>query len=183
MSNRLARTLLEGLVLLVIWVGLWADVTVANVLSGVLVATGVLALFRWPAAARDAGLVIRPLRALCFLVWFLWQLAKSNVAVARLVLSPTPALDPGIVAYRLHTTSPGVATVVANAITLTPGTLTLTVDRNPLTLYVHCVQTGDVAATKASLLELELQVLRAFAPREEIEAAEATLASLQGAGS
>jgi multicomponent Na+:H+ antiporter subunit E len=178
MTPRAARTLLEGTALVVIWVGLWADISVANVASGILVAAGVLALFHWPAQARNAGLVIRPLRVVWFLLWFLWQLAKSNIAVARLVLSPRPALDPGIVAYRLHTASPGVATVVANAITLTPGTLTVTLDRDEPTLFVHCVQVGDPAATRAGLAELELQVLRAFAPRAEIDAAAADLARL-----
>jgi multicomponent Na+:H+ antiporter subunit E len=177
MTARRTRTLLELVVLVVIWVGLWADLSVANVVSGVLVAGGVLALFGWSAASRDAPLVVRPLRIAVFALWFLWQLVKSNIAVARLVVSPRPALDPGIVAYRLHTASPGVATLVANAITLTPGTLTVTVDRDPPTLFVHCVQVGDLAATMASLAELELQVLRAFAPAHEIEAAAADLAA------
>ena len=173
MSHRTVRTLLEAAVLVVVWVALWADLTVANVLSGIVVATGVLALFRWTAAARDARLVVRPLRALRFVTWFLWQLLKSNVAVARLVLSRRPALDPGFVAYRLHTESPGVATLVANAVTLTPGTLTVTLSRDPLVLYVHCLRVVDVSSVRASLLELELHALRAFAPRDEVDAAAA----------
>lgn len=177
MTARLTRTLVELLVLVVVWVGLWADVSVANVASGVLVGAGVLALFHWRADARDAPLVVRPLRVAWFAVWFLWQLVKSNIAIARLVVSRRPALDPGIVVFRLHTASPGVATAVANAITLTPGTLTVTVDRDPPTLFVHCVQVGDLGETMTALAELELQVLRAFAPRHEIDAAAADLAA------
>jgi multicomponent Na+:H+ antiporter subunit E len=172
-SARWLRTAVELVVLVVIWVALWADVSVANVVTGVLVAVGVLAVFDWRRGALDDPLVLRPVAAASFLLWFLWQLGKSNVAIARLVLTPRPDLAPGFVAYRLHTPSPGLATLVGNAVTLTPGTLTVTIDRTNATIYVHSLRAHDVAAVHRDLLELEWRALRAFGTRRELEAAQA----------
>ena len=68
----------------------------------------------------------------------------------------------GIVAVPLRGCSDAVATLIADAISLTPGTLTLEVRRDPLTLYVHALDTRDVEQVQRDVRTLEVLAVRAF---------------------
>ena len=160
--------------LVVVWVALWGDLSVANVASGVVLALVV------PAALRGAPRVhapIRPLQLLRFLGFFLVNLVRSNVDVARYVLSLKSTLREGILAVPLQDPDDDlVATVVANAITLTPGTLSLelveTVEggERRRTLYVHLLDVEPVESRRTELLTVEYMALRAFGREEAIAA-------------
>jgi multicomponent Na+:H+ antiporter subunit E len=87
---------------------------------------------------------------------FFRQLVRSNFRLARIVLSPDLPVDPGIVKIRTRLSSRMGRLMLANSITLTPGTLTVDVDGE--WLYVHCVTTGatDVeGATREIAADLE----------------------------
>jgi multicomponent Na+:H+ antiporter subunit E len=142
-----------------IWLALWADVSAANALSGVAASLAVVALFR---SGRTGRVVVRPLAALRFAVHFLRSLVASSVVVARTVVTPRDRIRTGIVAVPLRGCSDGVATVIADAITLTPGTLTLEVRREPLTLYVHALDVRDVEQVRGEVRTLEILAVRAF---------------------
>ena len=77
--------------------------------------------------------------ALRFAVFFLWQLALSNLRVAYDVITPRLYMRPGIVAVPLDATTDQEITLLANLITLTPGTLSLDVSEDRRTLYVHAM--------------------------------------------
>ena len=53
-------------------------------------------------------------------------------------------------------------TLIADAITLTPGTLTLEVRRTPLTLYVHALDVRDPAVLQDEIRTLEVLAVKAF---------------------
>jgi len=137
-----------------VWVGLWGSVTPANVLGGLAVAlllVTTLPLTRVPTAA-----VVRPVALLRFLAFFVVDLVRSSVQVAVLVLQPRRALRQAVVAVPVRGASDSLLTLLANAISLTPGTLTLEVDRPGSTLYVHVIDVGEsVDAVRADLLEVE----------------------------
>lgn len=158
-------TIVRLAVLVVIWLALWSDVTVANVASGVAVAAGVvLVAGRWPAGE----VIVRPVAAVRFAMHFLYKLVESTVVVARTVLAPSDRVHTGIVAVPLRGCSDAIATLVADAISLTPGTLTIEVRRDPLTLYVHALDVRDVEAVQADVRRLELLALRAFGPADAL---------------
>lgn len=75
---------------------------------------------------------------LVFGVVFVWEMAKANFDVAYRVLHPRRPLSPGILRVTSRCQSPLGRVFLANAITLTPGTLT--VDLHGETLYVHCIR-------------------------------------------
>ena len=137
-----------------VWVGLWGSVTAANVLGGVAVAlllVTVLPLTEVPTAA-----VVRPFALLRFLAFFAVDLVRSSLQVAALVLAPRRALRQAVVAMPVRGASDSLLTLLANAISLTPGTLTLEVDRPGSTLYVHVIDVGEgVDAVRADLLHIE----------------------------
>lgn len=149
----------------VVWVALWGSPTPANLLGGV--AAGALALGAVPLQRRDPGrgtVTVRPLAALRFGAFFLWALVRASAVVAWEVVTPRNRIHEGIIALPLRTRSHGVATVVANAISLTPGTLTIEVAREPLTLFVHVLHLREVDTVRRELRRLETLALRAFDP-------------------
>ena len=70
-----------------------------------------------------------------------------------------------MVACPLLNQTPLVATIVSDAITLTPGTLTLDVRTDPTVLYVHVLGLGDPDDVRADVKELERLVVGAVEPR------------------
>ncbi|MEM9657765.1 MAG: Na+/H+ antiporter subunit E [Planctomycetota bacterium] len=81
----------------------------------------------------------RLLRVIPFAVWYLGELVRCNVRVARDVLTPTLRNRPGIVAVPLDCETDAEITAAANLVSLTPGTLSLSVSRDRSKLYVHCM--------------------------------------------
>ena len=92
------------------------------------------------------------LAALRYVFFFAKELVKSNLNLARIVLSPGLPLKPGIVKVRTRLQSPVGRLLLANSITLTPGTLT--VDMDGEWLYIHWVTTEaeDVEAATAAIV-------------------------------
>lgn len=144
-----------------VWVLLWSDLTVGNVLGGVLVAGAVVATFRTRAPGRP---VLRPLRAARLGMWFAVALIRSTAVVARTVVQPRGRVHGGIVAVPLRTTSDALATVVASLVSLTPGTLSLELRRRPMVLYVHALDLRSASQVAAEVHRLEDLVAAAFAP-------------------
>jgi multicomponent Na+:H+ antiporter subunit E len=146
-------------VLVATWLALWSDVSVANVLSGLLVAGAVVLAFD---TGRAGTVVVRPNHAARFALHFLYKVVEASVVVARTVITPKRRINTGIVAVPLHGCSDALATLIADAISLTPGTLTLEVRRDPLTLYVHALDVREVEQVRADVRRLELLAVRAF---------------------
>ena len=149
----------RALLILAVWLALWGDISAANVLSGLLVAAAVIMLFRsW----RPGQIVIRPLGACRLALFFSYKLVQSTVVVAQAVVMPSHRVHTGIVAVPLQGCSDALVTLIADAVSLTPGTLTLEVRRNPLTLYIHALDVRDVDAVRADVRRLEVLAVKAF---------------------
>ena len=117
------------------WVALWGDLSWANVLSGLVVAVLVLSAVRLPPSG--AGYRVSPGPALRYLLVFAKDLAESTAEVARQVFWPVGRLRPAVLEVSMAGTDPGLLSLVANTITLTPGTMTIEVDDERGLLWVH----------------------------------------------
>lgn len=157
--------------LTVLWVLAWGSASPANILSGLLIAVGLLVAvpdhWNWRGRPR-----FRPVAVARFVGHIVRQTLASNVAITRLVLSPRPRLDTAVVAVPLPDCSDFLVTVVANVIALTPGTMVLEVDREPHTIvYVHVLSLTDPDATRRDVLHLAELAHAAFgsSPRPSSE--------------
>jgi multicomponent Na+:H+ antiporter subunit E len=94
---------------------------------------------------------------------FLWDLVVSSVQVARAVVSPRDITRPRFVTVPLRVTTDAEITLVANFISLTPGTLSVDVSPDRRTLLVHDIFAGDSSeGARASVRDgIEARVLRA----------------------
>lgn len=167
---------LVGLVLM--WIALWGTPSLANVLAGAAVAVAVM-VFADHVQPRPVR-YLDPVAALKYLLTFSKQLLVANWQVIRAVLRPDE-IRPGILAMPLYGASDAVVTLVANSITLTPGTLTLETDRrdNVAILYVHALDLTDADGVREDICELELLAVDAFAGPDAQAVQARTLAELE----
>jgi multicomponent Na+:H+ antiporter subunit E len=143
-----------------VWLALTGWFTPANVLLGLAVGVVVTGLV----GGRGGRMAMpRPLKLIWLLGLFLVELWRSAVRVARLAFSPRLALKPAIIAFPLTVESDAEITLLANMITLTPGTLSVDVSADRRVLYVHCVDTADIDAEIAAIRSgFEQRILEAF---------------------
>lgn len=146
--------------LVIVWVALWRDVTVATAASGLVLA--VVLLWAFPPRTEAVPTAARPWALLRFSAYFAWKLVEATAVVAWEVLTPQNRIHEGVVAIPLQGVSETVTTVVANAISLTPGTLTLEVRQNPTVLYVHILHLHAIERTRADIERLEHLAIEAF---------------------
>lgn len=157
-----------------VWVGLWGTVTPANVLGGLVV--GVVLVAALPLNEVESDGIVRPLGVLRFVVHFAKDLVVASLQVSALVLRPRGPLRQAVIAVDVRGESDRLLTLLANAISLTPGTLTLEVDRPRGLLYVHALDVGadpsGVERLRADILRVErLAVLAIGSPRARRELA------------
>jgi multicomponent Na+:H+ antiporter subunit E len=92
---------------------------------------------------RDASPYHRFAQLLIYLVWLIFQIVRANLSVIARVLGPRSAIDPAIVRVRTNARTDLGKTLFANAITLTPGTVT--VDVNGDRVVVHALVSRNAA--------------------------------------
>jgi len=156
--------------LVVVWVTLWEVASWANFLAGTLVAAAVVYLVP-PHPSRPVG--FRPLPALRLLVYFLWELVEASAFMAWEVMTPRNRIGAAVVSVQLTSEMDGVVTAVANMVSLTPGTVTLDVDEDTRTIFVHVLHLKSVEETRRSVKRLEDLNLAAFPPRPIAASSEA----------
>lgn len=154
-------------VFLAAWI-LWLALTVpwqpAQILAGALVAALAAVFVRplLPAGFTGPGPAALG-RFLLFIPVFLLEMVKANLQIARIVLHPALPMRPRVLTAKTELTSDTGRMLLANAITLTPGTLT--VDATDDELVIHCVNpTPEQEADPRRLLHPFEDHIRRFAP-------------------
>lgn len=125
--------------LLILWILLTWSLQLSDVLAGVVVSLLAVWLFS-DLFPEEATRFVHPSRLFWFIVFlpvFFWHVLKSNIDVAYRVLHPEIPIKPGIVKVKTSLKSELAKTILANSITLTPGTLTI--DCLDEHLYVHWI--------------------------------------------
>lgn len=136
--------------LFLFWILISNSLDPGSLLVGAVAALVIAALFRdgltplsefraTPAAFWAAGL---------YLIYFTKELVRSNIRLAWIVLSPELPINPGIVRVRTKLKSRMGRLLLANSITLTPGTLTVMVEDE--WLYVHWVTVEETEIDAAT---------------------------------
>lgn len=140
--------------LVALWLLAWGEITVANVVSGVVVAAALLTAF--PLGVRTSSRVRLHAAGMARLgAYVALQLVISNVEMAREILRRRPSAQPGVLAYRLRHPSEEVITLMSSVIALSPGTMTVDVSGDSSTIYVHFLLLHDIEAARADIARLE----------------------------
>lgn len=96
-------------------------------------------------------ILVRAWKLVALGVYFVVELVVSSLKVAWDVVTPRHRSRPGILAVPLDVRSDATITVLANLVTLTPGTLSLDVSADRRTLYVHAMFIDDVESARAEI--------------------------------
>ena len=159
------RFFLPG-VLLGLWLLAWGEVSVANVVSGVVLIAVLLAAF--PSARRSGPRVrVHPIALVRLGGYVLAQLTVSNVLVAREIVSRRSRVRTGVVGYRVQQPSDLTLTLMANIVALAPGTMPVDVTDDPPVLYVHFLLLSDVDAARRTMARLEQLIVAAIDSRPD----------------
>jgi multicomponent Na+:H+ antiporter subunit E len=134
------------------WVVLTGDVSVWNILFGLLLGGLAVAVAR-PLGPRPLLATVRPLKLASLLLFLAWEIVVANLKVAAAVLGPRRLLRPALVAVPLDVKSDGQIAVLANLISLTPGTLSLDVSPDRRTLYVHAMSASSADDLRRDIKE------------------------------
>jgi multicomponent Na+:H+ antiporter subunit E len=137
----MAGLFLLNLILALTWAALQGELNAVNLVIGFLISAAIIYLFRRMFFGRvyfkKVGL------GLTMALVFIKELLKSNIAVLRVVLSPRLRVRSGVIAVPTELTNDVALTMLANMITLTPGTLTLDISPDRRYLYVHTLNLDD----------------------------------------
>lgn len=156
--NKARDAVLLFATLLLFWVLLNASLARDVLLVGAL-ASGVIAFFFRGHLAWFSELRLTPkalATTVAYVFFYLKELVKSNVNVAVIVLSPSLPVNPGIVTVRTKLKSAMGRMLLANSITLTPGTLTVDLDGELLHIHWVTVDSPDIEqATQAIVAGFE----------------------------
>ena len=150
-----------NLLLAIVWIAVTGSGSFLNFVLGFVLAALALAVVREP----YGGVLYlgRGRRILVLMLLFLRELAKSAWTVAVTIMSPRMDVKPGILAFPLTVDRDFEITLLANLITLTPGTLSVDVSDDGKTLYVHALDCSDPEATRRDIANgFERRILEAF---------------------
>lgn len=140
------------LAVLLFWLALNWACTLENVIVGVILGV-VVAFLTGELFNTEAKLLRKPLRYLWFLYYipvFVWECFKANLDGAWRVIHPDLPMRPGIVKVKTRLTSQTALTLLANSLTLKPGTMTVDIDEENGFLYVHWIDVRSQDVTQAT---------------------------------
>jgi multicomponent Na+:H+ antiporter subunit E len=124
---------------LIFWLLLTFEFTVPNIIVGA-VASMICSLFFGKVYVTNVYKLLQPQRYYWFIIYlfiFIWECLKANIDVAYRVLHPAMPIRPGIVKVKTTLKSDMAKMLLANSITMTPGTIS--VDIIDDYLYIHWI--------------------------------------------
>ena len=132
---------LTNILLTFVWVALSGDFSFENYLFGFVLNFHILWLISFKKKKSKYFIIVPKL--LILLISFVYELIKANIEVAYEVITPKFKMTPGIVMIPLDVKSNIGITLLANMISLTPGTLSIDVSNDRKVLFVHAMYLKD----------------------------------------
>lgn len=133
------------LLMFAVWYGFTTSFALPELITGVVVSLVVVLITA--KAAQCCGLdILLPNRLFYifkYIVVFIIALLKANFDIARRVLSPSLPINPGIVEFETELKSDFAKMILANSITLTPGTITVDLVGDKYFIHWVDVKTQD----------------------------------------
>jgi len=148
-NEKLERFILNWLFLMIVWVAFTTSFAVAELVTGAIVSM-IISLLSIRMFTCCKLSILAPKRIFYMIVYFfvfIIALIKANFDVARRVLTPSLPINPGIVKFKTKLKTDYSKMVLANSITLTPGTLS--VDIIDDTFYIHWIDVKTTDPEKA----------------------------------
>lgn len=153
--------LLINILLALAWAAVSGSFSQINLLFGFVLGMFALSVIR--EQVGTTGYLERSRKIISLALLFLYELVMSAVRVLLLLIRPNLDIKPGIIAYPLKVDRDFEITILANLITLTPGTLSVDVSHDRKILYVHSIDCSDPDSIRNDIATgFERKILEAF---------------------
>lgn len=139
-----------NLLLALAWVALTGGLTLGGLITGFLIGMAAMWLVR-PLFPETGTYFLRLYYWIRLIVMFIYELVISSLPVVKEVLTPGHSSVPALIEVPITVTTDTQITILANFISLTPGTLSLDVSEDRKTLYVHAMFAADPDAIRAQI--------------------------------
>ncbi|WP_028783291.1 Na+/H+ antiporter subunit E [Thalassobacillus devorans] len=131
-----------NIIIALMWMFLSESYTFSTFLVGYLL--GILLLFVLQRFIPDSFYMDRVIKVIKLIILFIKELTLSNIEIVKLVYKPKLDFEPGIFALPTELKSNWEITILANLISLTPGTLSIAVSEDNSKIYIHAIDIPDV---------------------------------------
>ena len=155
----------------VIWVLLWGDLSLANLVSGFLLGLLITWVFPLPPIDFHGRFRLWPHTKLIAIL--LLDLVRSSFVVAAQAFHFGHTMRNAVVRVDLKTHSDLYLTLTSELVSLVPGSLVMEARRHESVLYVHVMDVrsdADIATARGKVLEAEERVVRSFGSDDEVAA-------------
>ena len=118
------------------WLVLSGHFTLTLMIIGAVSSVAVVALAsRMAVLDREGHPIYLLVRATWYWPWLIWQIIKSGIDVSKIILSPSLPISPTMINVTASQKSVVGLVTYANSITLTPGTVSVEVEENEITVH------------------------------------------------
>lgn len=140
-----------------VYIGFTADLEPANLALGALLSLAVVVMVRPQLSPMNLSQLLMSLATLLLYVFVVaWEVLKNGIVVARIVVTPSLPIKPGVIGIDAGTDSPMAQAFSAHSITITPGEFVLEMD-DAGTLYIHSL---DMDRTEPSAQDDQARRMR-----------------------
>mgnify|MGYP002652660570 CR=1 FL=1 len=149
--------------LAVVYVWLWGVISVANIVSGLVI--GALIMFALPLPRVPVAGRVHPLSIVVLLGSIVYYALESSLQIAWLAIRPKAPPITGVLRVRMEIKSDMVLVLFCDTLNLIPGTMVLEIDKDRRLVYVHVLDVGSDAAVNTfyrSTHRLERLFISAF---------------------
>ncbi|WP_284140480.1 MULTISPECIES: Na+/H+ antiporter subunit E [unclassified Virgibacillus] len=138
-----------NLIIAFMWMFLSESYSFASFVAGYL--CGIFLLFLLRRFIPGRFYMHRVLSILKLILLFIKELLLSNIEIVKLVYTPKPEIEPGIFALPTDLKTDWEINLLANLITLTPGTLSVAISRDHSTIFIHAMDIDDIEESIQSI--------------------------------
>ena len=142
------------------WIIFNGNITLEIVLFGVVIATLMFAFmckFMDYSLKKEVNVYKKSIWFLAYVILLLREIIKANLAIIPKILTVEEEMEPVIVKFHTSLKSDFTRMLLANSITLTPGTITVSVEGDEYT--IHCLDTSLADGLENSDFEKALKKL------------------------
>ena len=144
----------------VLWIIFNANFTLEICVIGLVLAAVIFAFtckFADHSLQKELAIYKKSVRFLAYIFLLIKEIIKANIGVVKLILTQEEEVEPVLVTFKSFLKTPAGKAFLANAITLTPGTITVSMENDLIT--VHCLDEAMVEGIQGSDFEEMLEVL------------------------
>ena len=165
--------------LVVVWGALWGDLSVGNLVFGLILAVFVTRTLTLPPVRLSGRFNV--LHFALFVVTFIWQVALASIHVFGVALMQGPKVHNAVLRVKLRQNNDLLMTAMGHTMALIPGSLVVEVDRGNGILYFHVLDVStpeEAESFRESALNIEAAWIKIMGSKEDL----ATLEASGGAG-